>query len=204
MIIGVAGGSGSGKTTFSKELLARITPARALILLQDSYYIDRSNDFKGDGSLNFDHPDSIDWDLMAEHIKLLSAGETIALPIYDFATHSRRKEVTLVEAKPIIIVDGILIFYPDQIRELFDLSIYIDTPDTLCYERRLYRDTHERGRTAEGVRIQYETTVRPMRDQFVEPTKALADQVISGQVNFANEIDRVYKEIANFNSQELV
>ena len=125
MIIGVAGGSGSGKTTFSKELLARITPARALILLQDSYYIDRSNEFKGDGSINFDHPDSIDWDLMAEHIKLLSAGETIALPIYDFATHSRRKEVTLVEAKPIIIVDGILIFYPDQIRELFDLSIYV-------------------------------------------------------------------------------
>jgi uridine kinase len=204
VIIGVAGGSGSGKTTFARELLARISPARALILLQDSYYIDRSNEFKGDGSINFDHPDSIDWDLMAEHIKLLKSGETIALPIYDFATHSRRKEVTLVEAKPIIIVDGILIFYPDQIRELFDMSIYIDTPDTLCYERRLYRDTHERGRTAEGVRIQYETTVRPMRDQFVEPTKVLADQVISGQVNFGSEIDRVYKEIANFNSQQLV
>ncbi len=204
MVIGVAGGSGSGKTTFARELLARVGVDRTLILLQDSYYFDRSKDFKGDGSLNFDHPDSIDWDLMAEHIQLLKQGETIDLPIYDFATHSRLKEVELVKAKPIIIVDGILIFYPDQIRDLLDLSIYIDTPDHVCFERRLYRDTHERGRTAEGVRVQYTTTVRPMREQFVEPSKALADQVVSGQVDFKAEIERVYKEISNFNSEELV
>ncbi|MEK6554908.1 MAG: uridine kinase, partial [Bdellovibrionota bacterium] len=189
---------------FARELLARVGVDRTLILLQDSYYFDRSKDFKGDGSLNFDHPDSIDWDLMAEHIQLLKQGETIDLPIYDFATHSRLKEVELVKAKPIIIVDGILIFYPDQIRDLLDLSIYIDTPDHVCFERRLYRDTHERGRTAEGVRVQYTTTVRPMREQFVEPSKALADQVVSGQVDFKAEIERVYKEISNFNSEELV
>ncbi len=204
MIVGISGGSGSGKTTFANELLKKIGHDRALVLMQDSYYIDRSQDFKGDGSINFDHPDSIDWDLMADHIRSLKAGESIALPIYDFATHSRLKESTLLEAKPIIIVDGILIFYPDQVRELFDLAIYIDTASPVCFKRRLQRDVAERGRTEEGVRIQYATTVKPMHDQFVVPSKVFADQVISGETDFSADVEKIYKDIANFNEQELV
>ena len=204
MIVGISGGSGSGKTTFAKELLKKIGPERSVLISQDSYYIDRSHEFKGDGSVNFDHPESIDWDLMAEHLTLLKNGETIALPHYDFATHSRTKEVTLISPKPVILLDGILIFYPDEVRDLIDLAIYIDTNEPLRFERRLRRDTQERGRTAEGVRKQYETTVKPMHDQFIEPTKSLADQVVSGERDFTQDIERVIKDITNFNSQELI
>lgn len=195
MIIGVAGGSGSGKTTFARDLAMSIGHDRVQILAQDSYYIDNSSQFHGDGSLNFDHPKSIDWDLLLDHVQKLKNGVSVAVPIYDFATHSRKKEVVLVEPKPFIVVDGILIFYPDGLREAFDLKVFIDTNEPVRFARRLKRDITERGRTAEGVRVQYQLTVKPMHDQFVEPTKIYADHVVSGESQFQCEVDRVVKEL---------
>lgn len=191
MIVGISGGSGSGKTTFARRLLSCIGEEKALILSQDSYYIDRSQEFSGDGSINFDHPDAIDWDLMADHLRLLRDNEPIALPHYDFATHKRTSEITLLQPKSVIILDGILIFYPDIIRELLDIALFIDTSEPTRFARRLHRDTVERGRTEEGVRKQYFSTVKPMHDQFIEPTKKIADQVISGESDFSADVNRI-------------
>lgn len=195
MIIGVAGGSGSGKTTFAKDLAMSIGLDRVQVLAQDSYYIDNSSHFHGDGSLNFDHPNSIDWELMLDHVQKLKNGVAVAVPIYDFATHSRKKEVILTQPKPFIVVDGILIYYPDALRKAFDLKVFIDTSEPVRFSRRLKRDITERGRTAEGVRVQYQLTVKPMHDQFVEPTKIYADHVVSGESQFQFEVDRVVKEL---------
>lgn len=195
MIIGVAGGSGSGKTTFARDLAISIGPERVQILAQDSYYHDLSSKFHGDGSVNFDHPDSIDWELLADHVEKLSHGIAVAVPIYDFATHTRKKEVILTQPKPFIVVDGILILYPDALRNAFNLKIFIDTAEPVRFARRLKRDTTERGRTADGVRVQYDATVKPMHDQFVEPTKTYADHIVSGEGLFQFEIDRVVKEL---------
>lgn len=195
MIIGVAGGSGSGKTTFARDLAMSIGLDRVHILAQDSYYIDHSSQFRGDGSVNFDHPNSIDWELLLDHVQKLKNGISVAVPIYDFATHSRRKEVVLVQPKPFVIVDGILIYYPDGLRKAFDLKIFVETVEPVRFARRLNRDISERGRTAEGVRVQYNLTVKPMHDQFVEPTKIYADHMICGESQFQCEVDRVIKEL---------
>jgi uridine kinase len=191
MLIGVAGGSGSGKTTFVRDLAARLGPDRVVVVQQDFYYIDRSHQFKGDGSLNFDHPNSLDWPLMASHLRDLRDGKAVEMPIYDFATHSRKKETVRVQPKPVILVDGILIFCPKEIVDLLDLKIFIETSESVRFERRLKRDVTERGRTPEGVREQYITTVKPMHDEFVEPSKALADKIISGERPFGDEIKQI-------------
>jgi uridine kinase len=180
-IIGVAGGSGSGKTTLAEMLLNHFGVERASVLFQDSYYIDRSHEFKGDGSVNFDHPDAIDWTLMQQHIKNLRAGEAINVPVYDFIHHTRKSESILLKPAEFIIVDGILLFVHDHIRSLFDTRLYVETSEPVRYQRRLQRDVQERGRTPEGVQIQYESTVRPMHDLFVEPSKNHADIIIYGE-----------------------
>jgi uridine kinase len=190
-MIGVAGGSGSGKTTFVRDLASRLGPERVTVVQQDSYYIDRSKQFKGDGSLNFDHPNSLDWTLMASQLRSLREGKAIEMPIYDFTTHSRMPTTVHVESKPVILVDGILIFCPREIVDLLDLKIFIDTAEPVRFERRLKRDVSERGRTPDGVREQYNATVKPMHDEFVEPSKALADKVISGERPFKQEIDQI-------------
>jgi uridine kinase len=166
-LIGVAGGSGSGKTTFAEMLLQHFGSNNATILYQDSYYIDRSDAFTGDGSLNFDHPDAIDWLLMFEQLSDLHAGKTIAVPMYDFVTHNRKPATITMQPKKYVIVD--------------DIKFYIDTNEAMRYQRRLLRDVEERGRTPEGVRIQYEASVRPMHDLFVEPSRVYADQIIIGE-----------------------
>lgn len=186
-LIGVSGGSGSGKTTLASQLTARWGQNSCTLIYQDSYYIDRSSQFTGDGSLNFDHPEALDWDLMVKHLTLLKKGMPIDMPIYDFATHSRSKKTQTVKPTEYVLVDGILIFHPEKLRKLFDHKIYVDCPEHVRFERRLQRDVKERGRTPEGVKAQYQTTVLPMHNEFVEPTKAFADEVVNGNEEFKLE-----------------
>jgi uridine kinase len=180
-IVGIAGGSGSGKTYFAKALKAELNRVSRVceIIYQDSYYIDQSAKFDFDGgSVNFDHPSSLDFDLLARHLRALKSGQPIAVPIYDFVTHSRKPETEKVSPLPIILVDGILIFDPPYLREVFDERVFFETPENLRFQRRLERDVVERGRKEEGVRQQFERQVKPMHDQFVEPTKVFADTIV--------------------------
>ena len=181
IIIGVSGGSGSGKTFFAEALAHRIGKERSFVLYQDNYYFDQSNKFDHDGgSVNFDHPDSIDFNLMASHLKMLKDGHDIEIPIYDFATHSRINKTIAQKHKPVIIVDGILILTQKIIRDELCESIFVHTPEEIRYKRRLMRDVNERGRTPEGVEAQFQKQVKPMHDQFVEPSKQYANIISSG------------------------
>jgi len=180
LVVGIAGGSGSGKTTLAntlKELLG----ARAEILYQDSYYIDQSHRFDGDGgSVNFDHPASLEFSLLAEHIRRLKSGLAIEVPCYDFATHKRLPRTETFPSCEVVIVDGILLLSQDAICDVLDISVFVDTDEALRYERRLERDVRERGRTPEGVLKQFTQQVKPMHDLFVEPSKENADFLYSG------------------------
>ncbi len=176
-ILGVAGGSGSGKTYFAQELKDALGDL-ATIVYQDNFYIDQSHRFDHDGgAVNFDHPDSLDLKLLARCLSELRTGHGTSIPVYDFKTHSRLKTELPITATKIVIVDGILIFHPDYLREQFDEMIFFDTPESLRYERRLERDVNERGRTPDGVKAQFFGQVKPMHDQFVEPSKVYAHKI---------------------------
>lgn len=178
-LMGVAGGSGSGKTYFARAVQDEIGTDLCEIIYQDNFYIDQSKKFDFDGgSVNFDHPQSIDFPLLTSLLAKLKSGLEVDIPIYDFVTHSRKKETVHVKPKPIIIVDGILIFHPQDLRSLFDERVFFDTPEDLRFQRRLERDTFERGRTPEGVRNQFLKQVKPMHDQFVEPSKSHAHTLV--------------------------
>ena len=184
-LLGVSGGSGSGKTYFAQALLVQLGSDICEIISQDNYYIDQSQRFDFDGgSVNFDHPDSIDFALLTEHLAAFKRGEAVNVPLYDFVTHSRRAETILVQPKRLIIIDGILIFHPPQVREKFDNRIYFDTNEDLRFQRRLERDTKERGREAEGVRNQFYKQVKPMHDLFVEPSANHAGHIVRETENF--------------------
>jgi uridine kinase len=177
-ILGVAGGSGSGKTYFAKELADALGES-ATIVYQDNFYIDQSHRFDHDGgSVNFDHPESLELTLLAKCLSELKSGKPTEIPVYDFKTHTRMESTLLVPSTNIIIVDGILIFHPDYLRNQFDEMIFFDTPESLRFERRLERDVVERGRTVEGVKAQFLKQVKPMHDEFVEPSKHHAHTVI--------------------------
>ncbi|MCA1557176.1 MAG: uridine kinase [Acidobacteria bacterium] len=179
MIIGICGGTGSGKTTVANRILATVSADEVIFLQQDSYYRNLNDmplDYRQE--VNFDHPDALDNDLLVKHIRRLKAGAPVELPIYDFKTHSRLQETKHVEPKPIIIVEGILIFSDARLLEEMDIKIFVDTPDDIRFIRRLGRDLAERGRTVESVIEQYLATVRPMHMQFVEPSKRYADVII--------------------------
>jgi len=179
MIIGICGGTGSGKTTVAQRILEDVSDEHVLYLQQDSYYRNLGDmPIALRHQINFDHPDALDNDLFANHIKALRAGEPIAMPLYDFTNHTRRNETIRVDPKPILIIEGILIFVDAVLRELMDIKIFVDTDDDLRFIRRLRRDVNERGRSAESVINQYLKTVRPMHDQFVEPSKRYADVII--------------------------
>ncbi len=179
-MIGVAGGSGSGKTYFATALKEQLGRHACELIFQDNFYFDQSARFDFDGgSVNFDHPDSIDFQKLAECLRALKEGQATEIPIYDFTTHSRGTETLTVEPKPVVLVDGILIFHSAPVREIFDDLIFFDTPEELRYRRRLERDVHERGRTPEGVRSQYYKHVKPMHDAFVQPSKVHAKTVIA-------------------------
>ena len=176
-LIGVAGGTSSGKTTVSEKLAELAAQDVALIKL-DSYYVDRPEDpFEIRAAANYDHPDSFDWGLLNEHLAALCAGVSIDVPIYDYAEHRRSGEVRRVDPAPIAVVEGILVLWEPTLRERFDLRIYIDADADLRLIRRLQRDITERGRTVESVIDKYLTSVRPCHEQFVEPSKRYADVI---------------------------
>lgn len=177
-LLGVAGGSGSGKTYFARNLKNHFKDD-CEIVYQDNFYIDQSRQFDFDGgAINFDHPDSIDFQTLSQCLKTLKEGQSVEIPIYDFETHKRRQQTLSVAAKKIIVVDGILIFHVKELRELFDDMVFFETPEELRFRRRLERDVKERGRTPEGVRSQFEKQVKPMHDLFVEPSKVHAHRVV--------------------------
>jgi uridine kinase len=184
-LLGVAGGSGSGKTYFAQKLQAELGADVCEIISQDNFYIDQSRQFDFDGGkVNFDHPDSIDFDLLLAQVIQLKKGQDVQIPIYDFVTHSRKIETVLIKPKPLVIIDGILIFHPAALRNIFDDLIFFDTPEELRFQRRLARDIHERGREPEGVRKQFFKQVKPMHDQFVEPSKVHAKSIVKEVVEF--------------------
>jgi len=179
LIIGISGGTGSGKTTVANRILESVKASEVVFIQQDSYYRNLKDlplDYRH--IANFDHPDALDNDLLVNHIRKLRAGESVELPIYDFRTHTRANETRSVEPRPIVIVEGILIFADPRLLEQMDIKVFVDTPDDIRFIRRLRRDIDERGRTLESVIEQYVGTVRPMHIQFVEPSKRYADVII--------------------------
>ncbi|GAP10429.1 uridine kinase [Bellilinea caldifistulae] len=179
LVIAIAGGSGSGKTTVATEILKRVGSHRIAYLPHDAYYRDLKDLPRAQRDLvNFDHPNSLETSLMIEHIKKLKNWEAIELPVYDFTTHTRTDRTIHVEPQRVILVEGILIFAEPALRELFDVKIFVDTDPDLRFIRRLERDIRERGRTTESVIRQYLNTVRPMHMEFVEPSKRYADVII--------------------------
>lgn len=192
LIIGVAGGSGSGKTTFARMLQANLGDGFCGMLSQDSYYRDTHKIFDRDGGrVNYDHPESLEFELLARHLKQLKAGQDIHVPNYDFISHRRGEDFSFFPCRPVIIVDGILLLTQSEVRQLLDFAFFIDTQEDLRFRRRLERDVRERGRSAEGVRDQFLSHVKPMHDLFVEPSRRFADRVISGEKSFGPEIDEI-------------
>lgn len=179
LVIGIAGGTGSGKTTVTNRIVDKLGAADIVILAHDSYYRDLSY-YPGlkPSEINYDHPDSLETALLIQHISQLKAGQPAFQPIYDLTTHSRKKEVKLVEPRNIIIIEGILILVEKELRDLMDIKIYVDTDADERLLRRLRRDIQERGRSLESVMQQYMGTVKPMHLQFVEPSKHWADIII--------------------------
>lgn len=179
LVIGIAGGSGSGKTTVAQEILQRVGPDRIAFLQHDSYYKDLSGLPPAQkAEVNFDHPHSLETDLLIQHIASLRDGRPVEVPIYDFSTHSRTDRTYTVQPRSVILVEGILIFTEVALREMFDVKIFVDTDSDLRFIRRLERDITERSRTTESVIKQYQSTVRPMHMEFVEPSKRYADVII--------------------------
>jgi len=177
--IGVAGGSGAGKSTVARVILQRIGAENIAYVPHDSYYRDLSDLPRQQRALiNFDHPDSLDSDLFIDHIHRLQTGEAINVPLYDFSTHSRTSEVRVVQPQRVILVEGILIFAEERWRDLFDVRIFVETDDDVRFIRRLQRDIAERGRTIDSVINQWMQTVRPMHLEFVEPSKRYAHVII--------------------------
>ena len=179
LVIGIAGGTGSGKTTVAKVIVERVGAEHIAYLPHDAYYKDLAELAPNHRTIiNFDHPDSLDTELMIAHVRDLKGNRPIDLPIYDFKTHTRTAEFRRIDPQPVLLVEGILIFVEAELRKLFDIKIYVDTDADIRFIRRLQRDIAERGRTTESVIQQYLTTVRPMHLEFVEPSKRYADVII--------------------------
>lgn len=179
ILIGIAGGTGSGKTSISNELLKEYGKGEVVVIQQDSYYKDLANlSFEERQNQNFDHPDAIDIYLFQKQITDLIKGQTVKVPIYDFTTHLRSDEKIMVSPHHVIVLEGILALHYTELRRLMDIKIYVETPADIRFIRRLSRDIKERGRTTQSVIDQYLSTVRPMHDQFVEPSKYYADVII--------------------------
>jgi uridine kinase len=179
LVIGIAGGTGSGKTTIARAVVSSLPEDRVATIEYDAYYRDRPDLSDDDrAQLNFDHPDSLESELLVSHLRALKEGRGVDVPIYDFKTHRRRTEIHRVDPKPVIVVEGILVFVEPAIRELLDIKVFVDTDADIRIFRRIRRDMEQRGRTFDSIRQQYYDTVRPMHVQFVEPSKRWADLII--------------------------
>ncbi len=182
-VIGIAGGSGSGKSTFAGRLKERFPEDIALVSC-DNYYLARHDmPFEERKLQNYDSPEAFEFDLMIRQIRELKSGKDIACPVYDFTQHDRSDRVLEIEAKPVVLIDGILIFVEPQLRELMDMRIYVETDADERILRRARRDMRERGRDLDGIIAQYLATVKPMHNTYVEPTKVYADIIINGGMN---------------------
>ncbi|MGB7024082.1 MAG: uridine kinase [Candidatus Acidiferrales bacterium] len=178
-VIGICGGTGSGKTTITNRLSRELADSGVLVLQQDHYYKDLSHlPLEERSQRNFDHPNALDTELFIEHVRRLKEGQSIERPVYDFTQHRRVQETARLESRPAILVEGILIFENEALRNLMDIKIFVDTDADLRFIRRLVRDIRDRGRTLESVVEQYQKTVRPMHLEFVEPSKRHADIII--------------------------
>ena len=190
MIIGICGGTGSGKTTIARAIVESVGAYNVVLVEQDSYYrnlLDMPLDARHQA--NFDHPDSIDSDMLVNHLIRLKQGLPVEMPLYDFVTHTRSDKIEVIEPKPVVIVEGILIFAEPRVLDLLDCRVFVDTPDDVRLMRRLKRDITERGRTFERTLEQYERTIRPMHFEFVEPSKRHADIIIPEGSNTGMTVD---------------
>ena len=191
-ILGIAGGTASGKTTFSELIKSCDKKNEVVILPIDSYYRDTSSlSFEEREAINFDHPDALELDLLHEHLRALLFGETVRAPVYDFVEHNRSLEVNTIVPTKLLVVDGIFALHGQELRSLYEKSIFIEADPELMYQRRLKRDTEERGRSKESVKLQWDTTVYPMYEEFCYPTKAFADEVIDGSDFSVKDAKRV-------------
>jgi uridine kinase len=179
LLIGITGGTGSGKSTVTREIVNSLPKESITIIEQDAYYKDQSNlTYEERVKTNYDHPDAFDTKLLVRHLNMLLNGQAIEKPIYDFSIHNRKKETVRIEPRDIIILEGIMILQEVEIRDILDIKVYVDTDADVRIIRRIVRDMNERGRTLESVINQYLNVVKPMHLQFVEPTKRYADIII--------------------------
>ena len=183
-VIGVAGGSGSGKSTVTRQVLASIGPGMTAVLIQDDYYCDQSHLSPEERrKTNYDHPDAFDWPLMVQHVQALRRGEAIEMPTYDFSQDNRSSKTVTVKPAPVIVIEGLFALFDAELRKMMSLKIFVDTAADVRFIRRLQRDISERGRSTESVINQYLETVRPMHKQFIEPTKRNADVILPHGAN---------------------
>jgi len=179
LIIGIAGGTGSGKTTVVQQIIEELPPNEVCVISQDSYYKDTSDmTYDERVRINFDHPKAIDFKLLVHHLKELRNGNTINQPVYSFVDHNRTSETIAIKPKKVIIVEGILILTQPEIRDMFDLKIFVHADSDERLIRRLKRDMAERGRDLQEILIRYQTNLKPMHDEFIEPSKEFADIII--------------------------
>ena len=193
-ILAIAGGSCSGKTTLAKQVVERLGEERAAYLAQDSYYRPLSGSVAERARVNFDHPDALDFALMADQLAELKVGRAVETPVYDFATHARQAKTARLEPKPVIVVDGILILHAPELGPMLDLACFLECPEDLRLERRIARDVAERSRSEASVRAQFAATVAPMHEEFVEPSKANAD-IIVDQARYLADTDRLIDQL---------
>lgn len=197
IIIGIAGGTGSGKTTVVRKIVNSLAPGEVVLLPQDSYYKDSSHvPAELRQQINFDHPDAFDWPLLLQHIQMLKEGKSIEQPVYHYQTSSRLAETIHVEPRPVIIIEGILALCDPDLRDMMDLKIFVDADPDERLIRVIQRDVVERGRTAEAVMERYTRVLKPMHQQFIEPTKRYADLIIpeGGSNEIAIHILKMYIE----------
>jgi len=196
IFIGIAGGTGSGKTSISKKIISNLSGSKVTLIEQDFYYKDLSKiDLKERSKINFDHPESIDFNLMQKQLYKLLSGKNIEAPIYDFTTHTRKSDTQIINYHQIIIMEGIFALFNVDICKMMDIKIYVDTDDDIRIIRRINRDINERKRTLSSITKQYYTTARPMHVQFVEPTKKYADIIIPGNTENNTSIDLICTKI---------